>query len=79
MIDFDSFQSEIRKWRTEVSKSPRKFADLCRELDALPAVERLTEWSNWMTPHGIAAKRFDAAFYLTHIDQVTVFDFFGLL
>ena len=61
---------ELRKWRNIVSKDPASFFDLCSNLNARPRINHLIEWSNWMTPVGIASKRFDAAFYLTVIDHV---------
>lgn len=57
--------SELNKWRTLVNQNPCNFLKMCRELEVLPNIWALHEWSNWLTPVGRqGVSRFDTAFFM---------------
>ncbi|XP_077420026.1 acyl-coenzyme A diphosphatase NUDT19 [Vanacampus margaritifer] len=57
--------NELSKWRTLVIQNPSNFVRMCRELEVLPNIWALHEWSNWLTPVGkYGVKRFDTAFFM---------------
>ncbi|KAE8297269.1 Nucleoside diphosphate-linked moiety X motif 19 [Larimichthys crocea] len=57
--------SELTKWRTLVNQNPSNFIRMCRELEVLPNIWALHEWSNWLTPEGrYGVSRFDTAFFI---------------
>ncbi|XP_029000711.1 nucleoside diphosphate-linked moiety X motif 19 [Betta splendens] len=62
---------ELGRWRTLVNQDPSNFIRMCRELEVLPNIWALHEWSNWLTPEGrYGAKRFDTAFYMCCLQDV---------
>lgn len=56
------------EWRRRVISEPIQFLVMCRELDMVPDVWSLYEWSNWLTPP-MRGKRFDTAFFVCCIDE----------
>lgn len=63
--------TELSKWRTLVNQNPSNFVRMCRELEVLPNIWALHEWSNWLTPVGrYAGKRFDTAFFICCLQEI---------
>lgn len=63
--------SELSRWRALVNQNPSNFVRMCKELEVLPNIWALHEWSNWLTPRGrYGAKRFDTAFFLCCLQDV---------
>nr|XP_061796464.1 acyl-coenzyme A diphosphatase NUDT19-like [Nerophis lumbriciformis] len=62
--------SELNRWRTLVNQNPSNFVRMCRELEVLPNIWALHEWSNWLTPErGYGVKRFDTAFFICCLED----------
>lgn len=63
--------AELSKWRTRVNKNPANFIRMCRELQVLPNIWALHEWSNWLTPVGrYGMSRFDTAFFICCLPEI---------
>lgn len=63
--------AELSRWRTLVIQNPSNFIRMCRELEVLPNIWALHEWSNWLTPEGkYGATRFDTAFFISCLPNV---------
>lgn len=63
--------TELSKWRTLVNQNPYNFVRMCRELEVLPNIWALHEWSNWLTPLGrFGGKRFDTAFFICCLQEI---------
>lgn len=64
----------LKPWRERVDNDASQFIAMCKELNLLPDIWSLYEWSNWLTPilpgqHGqTTARRYDTAFYLCVLD-----------
>ncbi|XP_050396938.2 acyl-coenzyme A diphosphatase NUDT19 [Patella vulgata] len=62
--------SEIHEsWRKKVYADASEFVTMCQELNIIPDVWSLYEWSNWLTPTGQDkfakyGRRYDTAFYV---------------
>ena len=62
-------KNELKKWRDIVLQEPNEFYNMCLELGALPKINSLYEWSNWLTPVN-RPKRFDVMFFLTNLPHL---------
>ncbi|XP_069495157.1 acyl-coenzyme A diphosphatase NUDT19 [Ambystoma mexicanum] len=65
MMHFDT--KEISTWRLKVQETPAKFIEMCQELNCMPNIWALHEWSNWLTPvsgRTVLSRRYDTAFYI---------------
>lgn len=63
--------SELSRWRTLVNQNPSNFIRMCRELQLLPNIWALHEWSNWLTPVGrYGRSRFDTAFFICCLKEI---------
>lgn len=63
--------TELSKWRTLVNKNPLNFIRMCKELQVLPNIWALHEWSNWLTPEGrYGVSRFDTAFFICCLQEI---------
>lgn len=55
----------VQAWQTKIRKNSEEFFNLCTELNCVPDLSALWEWSNWLTPTIIKPKaRFDTMFYM---------------
>ncbi|XP_078092507.1 acyl-coenzyme A diphosphatase NUDT19-like isoform X2 [Mustelus asterias] len=63
-------QKELANWRPLVQKDAANFIKLCRELDCIPNIWALNEWSNWLTPTHLGGKRFDTVFFICCLQEV---------
>lgn len=62
--------NELSKWRTLVNQNPFNFIRMCRELEVLPNIWALHEWSNWLTPLGRKTeRRYDTAFFMCCLQE----------
>ncbi|KAK7913137.1 hypothetical protein WMY93_013348 [Mugilogobius chulae] len=62
---------ELKKWRSLVNQNPSNFIRMCRELEVLPNIWALHEWSNWLTPEGkYGGRRFDTAFFICCLKEI---------
>ena len=71
----------LSRWRDKVNDDANQYLLMCRELNVLPDIWSLYEWSNWLTPvlpksgpghekgHG-KGRRYDTAFYLCVLDYI---------
>lgn len=67
----DLCTAELSKWRTLVNQNPSNFIRMCRELEVLPNIWALHEWSNWLTPEArYGVKRFDTAFFICCLQEI---------
>lgn len=63
--------SELTRWRALVNQDPSNFIRMCRELQVVPNIWALHEWSNWLTPTGwYGVRRFDTAFFICCLQEV---------
>ncbi|XP_072370689.1 acyl-coenzyme A diphosphatase NUDT19-like [Scyliorhinus torazame] len=67
-IQYD--KKELAKWRLPVQKNAENFMKLCRELDCIPNIWALKEWSNWLTPTYPKGKRFDTVFFICCLQEI---------
>ena len=66
----------LGSWRERVYSDPTQFQIMCQQLDVVPNIWALTEWSNWLTPSGetetdgppAKPRRFDTLFFLCCTD-----------
>ncbi|XP_013880493.1 acyl-coenzyme A diphosphatase NUDT19 [Austrofundulus limnaeus] len=66
----DVCSGELTKWRDLVNQNPSNFIRMCRELEILPNIWALHEWSNWLTPEArYGTKRFDTAFFMCCVQE----------
>ncbi|KAH8255319.1 hypothetical protein KR038_000918 [Drosophila bunnanda] len=67
---FGQFHEQFDRahWQHIVHNDPSKFLTLCRELEVLPDVWSLHEWSVWRTPSTFK-KRFETAFFMAALEQ----------
>ncbi|XP_043566079.1 nucleoside diphosphate-linked moiety X motif 19-like [Chiloscyllium plagiosum] len=63
-------QKELANWRLLVQKNAANFIKLCKELDCIPNIWALKEWSNWLTPTYLERKRFDTAFFICCLQEI---------
>ncbi|XP_034732754.1 nucleoside diphosphate-linked moiety X motif 19 isoform X1 [Etheostoma cragini] len=67
----DLCSSELTEWRALVNQNPSNFIRMCRELEVLPNIWALHEWSNWLTPSGrYGVTRFDTAFFICCLQEI---------
>lgn len=61
----------LKSWRDRVNQKPSQFLEMCLQLDLVPEIWCLQEWSNWLTP--VQGKennrRFDTVFYVCCVDH----------
>lgn len=63
--------AELSRWRTRVIENPSNFIRMCKELQVLPNIWALHEWSNWLTPVGrYGTSRFDTAFFICCLPEI---------
>lgn len=63
--------AKLSKWRTLVNENPSNFIKMCKELQVLPNIWALHEWSNWLTPVGpYGVRRFDTAFFICCLQEI---------
>ncbi|EDW03195.1 nucleoside diphosphate-linked moiety X motif 19 [Drosophila grimshawi] len=62
-------QFDRKHWQHEVHNNPSKFLALCEELDVLPDLWSLHEWSAWRTPSTFKSRRFETTFFLTALKE----------
>ncbi|XP_068172828.1 acyl-coenzyme A diphosphatase NUDT19 [Antennarius striatus] len=61
---------ELMKWRTLVNQNPSNFIRMCRELEILPNIWALHEWSNWLTPKArYGSRRYDTVFFICCLQE----------
>jgi len=73
---------EVSTWRRFVHKNGENFRRLCQEIQMVPDVWSLYEWSNWLTPIKLNVqnpanpdpkrntRRFDTMFYVATMDEM---------
>lgn len=58
-------------WRDKINEDANQFLTMCKELDVLPDIWSLYEWSNWLTPAlPKRGRRYDTAFYICVLDYI---------
>ncbi|XP_069113283.1 acyl-coenzyme A diphosphatase NUDT19-like [Argopecten irradians] len=68
--------SVLQTWRHRVNEDANAFLKMCQELNIIPDVWSLNEWSNWLTPvimrsgESRSKRRFDTAFYMCVLDHM---------
>ena len=63
----------LSDWRSRVHRDPDQLLQLFHNLDTVPDLWSLREWSDWLTPtdlHEQGSRRFDTLFYQASLDQV---------
>lgn len=64
--------SILKPWREKVDEDASQFISMCKELNILPDIWSLYEWSNWLTPilPSKSGRRYDTAFFLCVLDYI---------
>ncbi|XP_074645338.1 acyl-coenzyme A diphosphatase NUDT19-like [Tubulanus polymorphus] len=57
----------LEQWRNKVHDNGAEFINMCKQLEVIPDIFGLIEWSNWLTPITVK-RRFDTVFYLCFTD-----------
>ncbi|KAK7115075.1 acyl-coenzyme A diphosphatase NUDT19-like [Littorina saxatilis] len=71
----EDHSSKVEEWRHKVVQNPLAFLTLCENLEVVPDVWSLYNWSNWLTPHFDTVidkekgKRYDTAFFITCVGE----------
>ncbi|XP_053673431.1 acyl-coenzyme A diphosphatase NUDT19-like [Anopheles nili] len=60
---------DVRSWQTDVHDGKKAFRELYRELQEVPDLWALYEWSTWITPTTFRRKRFETAFFLAALNE----------
>ncbi|XP_048406060.1 acyl-coenzyme A diphosphatase NUDT19-like [Stegostoma tigrinum] len=63
-------QKELANWNQLVRKNAANFVELCKQLDCVPNIWALKEWSNWLTPTYMERKRFDTVFFICCLQEI---------
>uniref|UniRef100_A0A182K435 Nudix hydrolase domain-containing protein n=1 Tax=Anopheles christyi TaxID=43041 RepID=A0A182K435_9DIPT len=63
--DFD-----VHSWQTDVHEGRKTFRELYEQLQEIPDLWGLYEWSTWITPTHFRRKRFETAFFLAALNKV---------
>ncbi len=63
----------LKTWRKRIHKDASQFVLLCRELECIPDLWALAEWTNWLTPVG-QPRRFDTMFYACCLENIPFVD-----
>ncbi|XP_067856757.1 nucleoside diphosphate-linked moiety X motif 19 [Heptranchias perlo] len=63
-------QEELASWRPLLQENAANFIKMCRELECIPNIWALKEWSNWLTPTFREGKRFDTAFFICCLQEI---------
>jgi nucleoside diphosphate-linked moiety X motif protein 19 len=66
-VVFKEDSTILNEWRKRVNEDPDEFLTMCIELDLIPEVWALYDWSNWLTPVSAEEnkRRFDTAFFVS--------------
>lgn len=59
---------DFGEWQTKVRNDSNAFYDLCDQLQMVPNIWSLYEWSDWLTPTSVGHRRFDTLFYVCCLD-----------
>ena len=57
------------EWRNKIQENADHFVDFCLEVDAMPDIWSIYEWSNWLSPWIFVPRRFDALFFLIFVED----------
>ncbi|XP_048464141.1 acyl-coenzyme A diphosphatase NUDT19-like [Rhincodon typus] len=63
-------QKELIHWRPLMRKNAANFIKLCKQLDCIPNIWALMEWSNWLSPTYMEGKHFDTAFFICCLQEI---------
>ncbi|XP_063585502.1 acyl-coenzyme A diphosphatase NUDT19-like [Penaeus indicus] len=61
---------DLKEWQEAVHKDSLKFLKFFQEFGGCPAIWKLHEWSNWLTPTKMSSRRFDTLFFITFLDTI---------
>ncbi|CAH1779779.1 unnamed protein product [Owenia fusiformis] len=73
-----SHSNELTIWRKKVDADASNFILMCKELQIVPDVWAMMEWSNWLTPTAAkklglnAGRRYETAFFLCCVDHLPI-------
>lgn len=63
-VDFDK-----SKWQKAVHDDPKQFLQMCKELQVIPDLWGIHEWSCWASP-AIIKKGYETAFFVTFLNEI---------
>ena len=66
------------EWRGRVNRDENQFLRMCKELEIVPNIWALHEWSDWLTPTEMlgadnSGRRFDTLFYIACLEEIPSF------
>ena len=59
----------LKEWRDKVNKDSDEFLRMFQELNIVPDIWSLYEWTNWLTPTHIGPRRYDTMFYVACVEN----------
>ncbi|XP_043065366.1 nucleoside diphosphate-linked moiety X motif 19 isoform X2 [Drosophila ficusphila] len=59
---------DLEAWQRRVHNKPSEFLTLCRELEVVPDLWALHEWSAWASP-GFMRKGYETVFFMAFVDK----------
>lgn len=60
---------DVKHYQHLVHNHKLTFLDMCKELNLVPDLWRLREWSNWLTPTFFGHRRFNTMFYIMTLQE----------
>ena len=62
----------LKEWRNLVNENENEFLNMCLQLNVVPDIWNMYEWSNWLTPLHMGGKkrlRYDTMFYAGFLSE----------
>lgn len=60
---------DVKHYQNLIHDHKMTFLDMCKELEIIPDLWSLREWSNWLTPTFYGKRRYDTMFYIITLQE----------
>ncbi|XP_053673430.1 acyl-coenzyme A diphosphatase NUDT19-like [Anopheles nili] len=61
---------DVTSWQKEIHDGRKQLRELCEQINVVPDLSSLYEWSTWITPTILHKKRYETAFFLVALDSL---------